>query len=630
LIVSLLAVLISVAASCGSRSPIDRRVIVLGIDGMDYGLVRDLMAQGRMPNFSKLATSGSFSALATTIPPQSPVAWSSFITGEDPGRHGIFDFVHRDPATMLPFLSTTRTAAGRSVKIGKWQVPMTSGHVELLRHGSPFWSAPTRAGVETTIIRMPANYPPSGTATRELSGMGTPDIRGTYGTFSFFTSDPAVSPSASGESISRVVVRNGEVRGVILGPDNPYRVEPAAVTAPFAAYVDEREPIAKIVVGDEERILKVGEWSDWVPIQFALAPLQTLRGIGRFYLKQVRPNFELYVSPINLDPVDPEMPLSTPARYAADLSAATSRYYTQGMPEDTKALSAGALTRDEFLAQARLAQAENLSQYRYVLSRFRQGLLFYYFGHLDQVSHMMWRARDPGHPAYDATRDGPYAHVIDDLYVAFDGIVGETLEHMPADATLIVMSDHGFTSWRRSFSLNAWLEQNGYLTVIDPRERGAEVFANVDWSHTRAYGLGLNGLYINVRGREHEGIVPPESRAALVAEIAAKLEHFNDPATGHPAVMRAYRREQIYASMDFPDLSPDLIVGYAGGTRVTNGSALGGVARDVLSDNREEWSGDHCMDPGVVPGILLTSRPLRAPADSLQRLGAAIMAEFGR
>jgi hypothetical protein len=459
--------------------------------------------------------------------------------------------------------------------------------------------------------------------------MGTPDIRGTYGTFSFFTSNPAAYASASGDSVSRVVVRNGEVRGTIQGPDNPFRIEPEPVTAPFAAYVDAREPVAKIVVGDEERILTVGEWSDWVPIAFTPAPLQTIRGIGRFYLKQVRPDFELYVSPINLDPVSPAMPVSTPGRYAADLSAATSRFYTQGMPEDTKALSQGVLTRDEFLAEARFAQAENLAQYRYVLSQFQQGLLFYYFGHLDQVSHMMWRARDPGHPAYDAALDGPYAHVIDDLYVAFDALVGETLAHMPADATLIVMSDHGFTSWRRSFSLNAWLEQNGYLTVVDPNQRGAEVFANVDWSRTRAYGLGLNGLYINVRGRERDGIVPAESRAALAAEIAAKLEHFSDPSTGQPAVMKAYRREDIYASMAFPGLAPDVIVGYAGGTRVSNTSALGGVPRDVVADNREEWSGDHCMDPRVVPGILLTSRPLGAPADSLQHLAAAIMAEFG-
>jgi len=620
------------AFGCGRAPQADRRVIVIGIDGMDYAVVRDLMAAGRMPNFSTIAQGGGVAPLATTNPPQSPVAWSSFITGEDPGQYGIYDFIHRDPGTMQPFLSTTRTVPGRTVTAGPWRVPITSGHVEMLRAGAPFWSALTARGIDATIVRMPANYPPSGTASRELSGMGTPDLRGDYGTFTLFTSDPA--RVVSSDAIVPVMVQNGEVRGALVGPENPFKARPTPVAAPFVVHVDARAPVAKLVIGTEkekkeERILHVGEWSDWVPVSFGLAPLERLHGMARFYLKQAHPSFELYVSPVNLDPLNPAMPLSTPGTYAAELASATGRYYTQGMPEDTKALSQGVLTRDEFLTQAGLAHAENLSQYRYELGRFRRGLLFYYFGHLDQVSHMMWRPRDPGHPAYDAARDAPYAHVVDDLYVTFDGIVGETLARMPADTTLMVMSDHGFTTWRRSFSLNAWLEQNGYLAVIDPARRERDVLANIDWSRTRAYGLGLNGLYINVRGREKNGIVAPDARAALVAEIAARLESFQDPATGQLAVKKAYRREEVYAATDFPDLSPDLLIGYAAGTRVSNESALGAVPRDVVTDNRDEWSGDHCMDPSVVPGILLWNRPLRTHPGSLQQLAAAIFAEFG-
>jgi hypothetical protein len=162
-------------ACAGGHKTIGRRVIVLGFDGLDYGLTGELMASGRLPNFSRLAERGSFTALGTSIPPQSPVAWSSFITGLDPGRHGIFDFVHRDPKTMQPYLSTTRTEpASRTLKFGKWQVPLESGEVELLREGQPFWDVLEQHGVETTIVRMPANFPPSGTSTRKLSGMGTP------------------------------------------------------------------------------------------------------------------------------------------------------------------------------------------------------------------------------------------------------------------------------------------------------------------------------------------------------------------------------------------------------------------------------------------------------------------------
>jgi predicted AlkP superfamily phosphohydrolase/phosphomutase len=300
------------------------------------------------------------------------------------------------------------------------------------------------------------------------------------------------------------------------------------------------------------------------------------------------------------------------------------------MAEDTKALNEGVLSRAEFLQQAAFVGDEVTRQYWKVLDEFTDGLLFYYFENLDQVSHMMWRARDPGHPAYDAARDAPFSAVVDDLYVAFDQIVGETMRRIGSDTTLIVMSDHGFASWRRSFNLNSWLRDNGYLDVVDPTVRDDPgLFQNVDWSRTRAYGLGLNGLYINLRGREKWGIVPPSDRSSLIDEIRQRLLGTIDPKTGRPAVTRVDRREQIYADAGHLAVAPDLIVGYADGTRVSNESALGGVPAGVLVDNTQEWSGDHCMDPETVPGILLTNRPLRQPAGSLDKVAGAILAEFG-
>jgi predicted AlkP superfamily phosphohydrolase/phosphomutase len=630
---ALVAITLQLAAGCRSGGAPGKRVIVLGFDGMDYRVTRDLMSKGRMPNFSQVAASGTFSPLGTSIPPQSPVAWSSFITGMDPGGHGIFDFVHRDPKTMTPYLSTTRTEApGRTLTIGRWQFPLSSGRVELLRDGQPFWDVLEKHGIRTTIIRMPANFPPSGSASRELSGMGTPDILGTYGTFSFFSSAPGplADNTLSGGRVYPVDVVDDVVRGELVGPDNPFRTPAQKVSAHFTVYSDARASAAKIVVGEEERVLKVGEWSDWVPVEFELIPFQSLRGIVRFYLKQVRPTFELYVSPINLDPTDPAMPISTPASYANELARATGAFYTQGMAEDTKGLNENVLTRSEFLHQARLVGDEITRQYRYVLDDFDKGLLFYYFGNLDQVSHMMWRPRDPAHPAYDPVADPPFSAVVEELYVAFDQIVGETLRRMGVETTLIVMSDHGFTSWRRSFHLNSWLRDNGYLTVLDPTLRqDAGLFLNVDWSRTRAYGLGLNGLYINLRGRERWGIVAAQDRGLLVGEIARALLQTVDPKTGSAAITKAYRREQVYKDASHFDIAPDLVIGYAEGTRCSNESALGGLAKEVIVDNAEQWSGDHCMDHEAVPGILLTNRPLRQPAASLENVAAAILAEFG-
>jgi predicted AlkP superfamily phosphohydrolase/phosphomutase len=628
-----IVVVLATAVACSGHQRIGRRVIVLGFDGMDHGLTRDLMARGRLPNFQRLAQSGAFAPLGTSIPPQSPVAWSNFITGLDPGAHGIFDFIHRDPKTMVPYLSTSKTeAGGRTLKAGKYQIPLSSGSVELLRRGKPFWEALEEKGIETTIIRMPANFPPSGTATHELSGMGTPDILGTYGTFSFFTSEPYAfgGRSLAGGVVHPVDVVGGVVRGAIEGPDNPFLVKPEKVRSEFTAYIDDQRKFIKLQVGDEERLLRVGEWSDWVPIEFELIPTQGIQAECRFFLKGLEPYFELYASPANIDPMSPALPISTPEDYAAELARATGRFYSQGMPEDTKSLKTGVLTAGEFLEQARIAGDENRAQYKYVLDGFRDGFLFYYFGNVDQIAHMMWRPMDPQHPAYKADRDAPYAHVVEELYVGLDAIVGETIKQLGPDDLLVVMSDHGFTSWRRSFHLNSWLRDNGYLALIDPLRRDDPgFFANVDWKRTRAYGMGLNGLYINLEGREMAGAVKPAERDALLKEISAKLLQTIDPVSGTAAITKVYRSDEVYTLAGHEDIAPDLIVGYAKGTRGSDESALGGIPPEVIVDNTDPWNGDHCMDHEAVPGILLTNRALKKPAPTLQTLAGAILAEFG-
>ncbi len=609
------------------------RVIILGLDGMDYDLTSRMIKEGRLPGLSRLAKTGGFSALGTAIPAQSPVAWSDFITGHDAGVHGIFDFIHRDAATMEPYLSTSRTGApGHVLRFGGWQFPLSGGKVELLRRGRAFWEILEEHGVPTTVVRIPANFPPSGTAGHELSGMGTPDILGGYGTFSYYTTDRLafLGKQISGGNVYRVEETDGVVRARIYGPDHPLKVTPEKLAVDFTFSLDPDRPAGKLVVGDEVRLLQEGEWSDWVPFSFDLIPTQHLPVQARFYLKQVRPQLALYVSPLNFDPLSPALPISTPASYAAELARATGRYYTQGMPENSGALSAGVFTPEEFLAQAKIAGREVLDQFPYVFGRFDRGLLFYYEGNTDLVSHMMWRPMDPGHPAYDPVKDPPFADAVPSAYEKADGLVTYALDHMGEDALLIAMSDHGFTSWRRTFHLNAWLHQNGYLAVRDASlPAGMELLTNVDWARTRAYGFGLNGLYVNLQGREKYGIVPPSERDRLLAEIKEKLEATIDPWTGKPAIGHAYLRDVTFTDGGQRTIGPDAVIGYAKGTRGADASALGEVEREVLTDNDKPWSGDHEMDTPDVPGILATSRPLKRPARNLRELNASVLAEFG-
>jgi predicted AlkP superfamily phosphohydrolase/phosphomutase len=299
------------------------------------------------------------------------------------------------------------------------------------------------------------------------------------------------------------------------------------------------------------------------------------------------------------------------------------------MPEDTGVLAAGVFSPVEFLQQAAIAGGEVLEQFPSVLDGFDRGLLFYYVGNGDLVSHMMWRSMDPDHPAYDAERDAPFADVVPSVYAEMDTLVSYALDHMGDDTVLIAMSDHGFTSWRRTFHLNAWLHENGYLAVKDERLPDVDALLNVDWSGTRAYGIGLNGLYLNLEGRERDGIVSSADRDELLEEIAEKLAAVVDPETGHPVLGHVYLRDETYTDGGYREIGPDAVLGYTKGTRGSNPSNLGVVGPRILTDNDGPWSGDHGMDPPVVPGILATSRPLKRPAANLRELRSSVLAEFG-
>ena len=633
------AVLVGLAG-CGAPAEPDFKLVVIGIDGMDYGITRGLMDQGRMPNFSRLAEQGIFSPLETAIPPQSPVAWSNVTTGMDSGGHGIFDFVHRDEATYIPEESMISVPeAGLTINIGQYQFPLSGGSPELTRQGRSYWEVLENHGIESSIFRMPVNFPPIAEATRELSGMGTKDLRGTSGTFGFYTSRRFAFRGAdidNGEAFEVEVV-DGIVEADIVGPDNPFlQVGEDGLgiptLAPFTVYVDAVDDVVKLVVDSEERVLHEGDWSDWIPVSFDLIPTQAIGGMVRFYLKSVRPDFELYVSPVDFDPIAPALPISHPASFAADLADATGRFYTEEMPEDADALLADVLDYDEYLAQAKLAGDEYIEQFYYALENFNNGHLFYYFGNLDQVSHAMWHTRDPEHPRYNAERDAPYADVIDDLYVQFDDLIGYALDNMGDDTQLIVLSDHGFGSWRREFDLNAWLAENGYLTPVTEDPNGDLIaFTNVDWSQPQAYNAGLNSLYINLQGREEQGIVAPEDRAALVDRIAEDLLATIDPQTGQPAITKVYKTAEIFSDGDGEALAngPDIIVGYAEGYRTSGDSAIGVVGTEVLRDNTEDWPGDHEWDHEAVPGVLFSSRPLQREVVRLQDVAAAILAAYG-
>jgi predicted AlkP superfamily phosphohydrolase/phosphomutase len=611
-----------------------RKVLCLGLDGMDPDLLQQFMAEGVLPNFKRLTTSGDFRVCGTSIPPQSPVAWSNFITGQNPGGHGIFDFIHRKPDTLLPMLSLAETRPpARFIHLGKWKLPRTGGQVALLRQGKAFWEYLAAAGLDVTVFKMPANFPPVTSKVRSIAGMGAPDILGTYGIFGYYTDDPPAKTDIGGGRIIPVNLQDHRFTATITGPGNSYQDGDPVTSVSFEVVVDPVHPVAKIQVGDTCLILQEGEWSDWVTLHFAMIPhLKEVTGICRFYLMEVRPSFRLYVSPVQIDPANPAMPICTPPEYSRELVENTGPFYTQGLPDDTKALDEGVFQDKDYIEQADLVLNERLRQYRYELDRFQsleRGFLFFYFNSLDQNCHMFWRNMDPDSPLH-ADSGGSYGDRVRNLYIAMDRVLGEAMTAIDQHTVLFAVSDHGFAPYHRSFHVNTWLLENGYLSLQSGRQREDVAYLRgIDWRRTRAYALGINAVYLNLRGREKHGVVHTGAeREQLLAELVKKLEAVVDPQTGEQPVKYAYRADRVYTG-DCAGMAPDLILGYRRGYRGSNESALGEIAPTQFADNLKKWSGDHCMAADEVPGILVCSRKISRTEVSLLDMAPTFLRLFG-
>ncbi len=605
-----------------------RKALVLGFDGLDPGIVGELVRGGQLPNMARLAKMGGFSRLRSSSPPQSPVAWASFITGMDPGGHAIFDFIHRDPRSYGPYLSTSSTeASGRIIRLGDFRVPLSGGEVTLNRKGRAFWNVMADHGVPATIYRIPSNFPPEPSTQRTISDLGTPDLQGSYGHFSFFTAELAdtYGDDISGGSVYHIEVRGGVGEGEIIGPENAFRASVDYAKVPFKVYVDSANPVARVDIEGQRMLLREGEWSDWARVTFSLVRgVASTPGILRFYLKSTRP-LRLYVSPVNIDPRDPALPISTPDNYAAELAQATGDFYTQGMAEDTKALSQGILDDEDFISQGRMIQAERERAFDYELERFEDGLLFGYFSASDLPVHMFYRAIDPKSPLWTPKLAEEHGDVVRHIYARLDGVLGRAMEQVGDDALVMVISDHGFSPYRRSFDPNGWLVENGYLNVD---EGDGPALSRADWALSKAYGMGFNGLYVNEVGREAEGSVSPgPAKDKLVEEIRAKLAEVRDAATGEKVFMQV-RRTADYLDRPPRDVAPDLVLGYARGYRGSWETAIGEMAESVCMDNTDKWSGDHCMDQDAVPGTLICNQEIVSDDPSLMDLAPTLLRYF--
>jgi len=664
--------------AAGPAHAADPKVVILGFDGADAKLTEQWMDEGKLPNLAKLRGQGTFSPLRSTVPSQTPVSWSTFSTGLNPGRTSIFDFLKRDPANYRPtfaafdegkapflygkrnpvvfgalgfaalflvglvvlkvFRRRTRTALVGALVIGilagggigwmaKLWLPVERPVAINRRQGDTFWKLLGEAGKRVKVMRVPVTFPPEPYPHGEmLSGLGTPDLSFRIGKPFYFTSELFWKPKGDNEvsiDIVELIDNKGIIPAEIQGPPNKlFPGGPQYIKIPITFTVAEDRKSMAIDVSGSHFTMKPGEWSDWVRFVFPFNPVVKLNGIGRFRLLSLEPEVRVYLSPIQFDPsaLPPILNVTYPRSFAAQLVDGLGLFKTIGWMIDTWSIKAGSIGEETFFQDVDYTVDKDVEMLDRMLAADDWDVYMHYFEFTDRVQHIMWRATDPKSPLYTEELHAKYGDSILKAYERMDAIVGHVMEKMPQGTQLFVVSDHGFSPWRRVMNYNTWLAKEGYLVLKGETEGRANLedlfdqgtfFQNVNWAKTRAYAMGLGDIYVNLKGREAQGIVEPGADYdALIAEIRERLPAFVDPDTGEHPVAYVWTRDEAYGTYD-PALIPDMFPSNSWGYRVGWQDALGIVAKNVTEPNLDVWSGDHCsVYPPLVDGILFSNLKL--------------------
>lgn len=607
-------------------TPKYKKVILLGMDGLDPKIVSDLMQRGELTNFKALSESGSFTPLDTSNLAQSPVAWASIATGMNPGHHGVFDFLGRRIIDYMPELAVYRI--NRKNIFGKREAMFLP-----VMHGNTFWDYVSDNNIPSTILKWPMTFQPKQNNAKLFAGLGVPDIKGGLGRYSFYTTKDISASEEGAEKVVKVKFNGDTIKTVIGGP-NVARIrarEEAKVALNITVLPDRSG--AELNVDGKIISVKTGEWSEWVEVKFKLGMMNTTSGTIKFYLNGINPDLELYMTPVQINPKDPAFVITNPDEYIQELSREIGIFYTLGMPEDTKAFEEGRMDEEAFISMCDEVIEEQEKMLWYELDRFKEGLLASAFFSTDRIQHMFWATRDKLHPLYESEYAEKYGHVIDDYYRKMDSILGKVMERVDDETAVMVFSDHGFSTFRRIVHINSWLVENGYMKLTkkitaDDKDGGG-LFKYVDWKNTKAYALGFGGIYLNLKGRERSGIVEKGKNADSIAEgIIKGLSELKDPTDGQSVVKKVYSSKDIYSGPNVGN-APDLIVGFQDGYRVSWQTAIGGAPSELVEDNTKKWSGDHIIDPSLVPGILLTNFKIGRDKTSLMDIAPSVLDCFG-
>ncbi len=606
------------------------RVIILGFDGVDPGIVESMMAAGELPQLSSLRDKGSYTKLGSSNPPQSPTAWSSFTTGKHPGNHGVFDFLRRIPqkySVRVGFGSPTSAGLGADGALVK------APGFNSIRKGDSFWKVANEQGAKVKILAVPFSFPADELEDScMLSGLGVPDLRGTTSTY-FLMSDAFEKPGKVAGGVRLPLKFDGATATVnVEGLRHPKTRK--FVSLPVSVTADRAAKSVEVTIPSKTVTLQEGEWSEWLEWSFEVTPKYTAHAVSRIHVLEAGETVRLYMTCLQFHPEKPYIPFTNPESYSKELRDRYGFYKTIGWVFDTNALKHDALTESLFLEDVR-----NTMQWRETLTldeidRGEFDLLVSAWTGTDRVSHLFWRYRDTEHPMYDAEGAAKFGTAVEDTYKRMDETVGKVVAKLKSDDLLFVMSDHGFHSFRRAFNINTWLVRNGYLAVKGKPNAATATnmksfLRGYDWAKTQAYGLGLGSIFLNLSGREQSGIVPPKNADAVIQEIREKLLRVTDPKTGAKVFTEIYTRND-FKGTEIRD-APDLQLGFAEGYQADKKGVAGIAGPDLFSDNTDKWSGEHAAsDIATTPGILFSNKAITKDAPHLVDLSATALKYLGK
>jgi len=558
------------------------KTLILGLDAFDPGFFEHLYNKGLLPNLGKFVESKSYSQFHVSNPPQSEVSWTSIATGLNPGEHGIFDFVHRDPKSYGLYVSLLPTQT-------------SLGSIQFVRphNARTIFDKTAELGYSSISLWWPATFPARAESTVcTLPGLGTPDIQGRLGVGALYTTNPD-HPEKLGKTPVYFLesINANHFSSYFEGPQVRGKAERMNATLDLELILKDETSVEMKFANQIHKLTK-GVWSPIIELRFKINRFLSVYSITRVIVTHTNPYVQFYVLPLQLHPLHALWRYGTPPSFVKDSWKTCGPFLTLGWPQDTTGLEDGCISDNQFLDLCNMIHDARTALLMHRLEGFQEGLLASVFDTLDRLQHMFWKNKP---------------EIIQEWYCKLDVLVGEVATRLESQngerSRLLIASDHGFKDFNYKVDLNRWLIEHNYLNPLQDTPTGN--IKSIDWSRSKAYAIGLNSIYLNLIGRESMGVVSRDDYLQLCDQLRRDLLAWKNT-NNEPVIQKVLRNDETFTG-ELSQFGPDLVVGYTPGYRASADTGLGAWKQDAIEKNHDHWNADHCFDSDSVPGVLFSN-----------------------